>query len=310
MRLVNLIPVGTKIDFMRFRQLAAVLSLALCIGSIGLFMFKGLNYGIDFEGGILIKIRTSQAADMAALRRTVNGLELGQVELQEFGRATDVLIRVERQPGDAKAQNVAVEKVKMALGSSVSFRRTEFVGPKVSSELVEAGVTAVLLALGAMLLYIWFRFEWQFGVGALIALAHDVIMTIGIFSLLGLEFNLSTVAAILTIAGYSINDTVVVYDRVRENLRKFKAMPLTDIINLSLNDTLSRTLLTSITTLIALLILFFFGGEVIKGFSFGMIWGVLVGTYSSIFIATPLLIYMNLRRSIFDDEDEAEGSPA
>lgn len=310
MRLVNLIPVGTKIDFMRFRQLAAALSLALCIGSIGLFLFKGLNYGIDFEGGILIEIRTSQAADMADLRRTVNELGLGQVELQEFGRDTDVLIRVERQPGDAKAQNVAVEKVKTALGSSVSFRRTEFVGPKVSSEFIEAGVTAVLLALGAMLMYIWFRFEWQFGVGALIALAHDVIMTIGIFSLLGLEFNLSTVAAILTIAGYSINDTVVVYDRVRENLRKFKAMPLRDIINLSLNDTLSRTLLTSITTLIALLILFFFGGEVIKGFSFGMIWGVLVGTYSSIFIATPLLIYMNLRRSIFDDEDEAEGSPA
>ena len=310
MRLVNLIPVGTKIDFMRFRQLAAALSLALCIGSIGLFLFKGLNYGIDFEGGILIEIRTSQAADMADLRRMVNGLGLGQVKLQEFGRDTDVLIRVERQPGDAKAQNVAVEKVKTALGSSVSFRRTEFVGPKVSSEFIEAGVTAVLLALGAMLMYIWFRFEWQFGVGALIALAHDVIMTIGIFSLLGLEFNLSTVAAILTIAGYSINDTVVVYDRVRENLRKFKAMPLRDIINLSLNDTLSRTLLTSITTLIALLILFFFGGEVIKGFSFGMIWGVLVGTYSSIFIATPLLIYMNLRRSIFDDEDEAEGSPA
>ena len=310
MRLVNLIPVGTKIDFMRFRQLAAALSLALCIGSIGLFLFKGLNYGIDFEGGILIEIRTSQAADMADLRRTVNGLGLGQVELQEFGRDTDVLIRVERQPGDAKAQNVAVEKVKTALGSSVSFRRTEFVGPKVSSEFIEAGVTAVLLALGAMLMYIWFRFEWQFGVGALIALAHDVIMTIGIFSLLGLEFNLSTVAAILTIAGYSINDTVVVYDRVRENLRKFKAMPLRDIINLSLNDTLSRTLLTSITTMIALLILFFFGGEVIKGFSFGMIWGVLVGTYSSIFIATPLLIYMNLRRSIFDDEDEAEGSSA
>ena len=310
MRLVNLIPVGTKINFMRFRQLAAALSLALCIGSIGLFLFKGLNYGIDFEGGILIEIRTSQAADMADLRRTVNELELGQVELQEFGRDADVLIRVERQPGDAKAQNVAVEKVKTALGSSVSFRRTEFVGPKVSSEFIEAGVTAVLLALGAMLMYIWFRFEWQFGVGALIALAHDVIMTIGIFSLLGLEFNLSTVAAILTIAGYSINDTVVVYDRVRENLRKFKVMPLRDIINLSLNDTLSRTLLTSITTLIALLILFFFGGEVIKGFSFGMIWGVLVGTYSSIFIATPLLIYMNLRRSIFDDEDEAEGSPA
>ncbi|MDA1326360.1 MAG: protein translocase subunit SecF [Proteobacteria bacterium] len=310
MRLINLIPVGTKIDFMRFRKMAAVVSLALCIGSAALFLFKGLNYGIDFEGGILIEIRTAQAADMADLRRVVNGLGLGQVELQEFGKNTDVLIRIERQPGDATAQNVAVEKVKTALGGAVSFRRTEFVGPKVSSELVEAGITAVLLALGAMLMYIWFRFEWQFGVGAVVALAHDVIMTIGIFSLLGLEFNLTTVAAILTIAGYSINDTVVVYDRVRENLRKFKTMPLNDLINLSLNDTLSRTLLTSITTLIALLILFFFGGEVIKGFSFGMIWGVLVGTYSSIFIASPLLIYMSLRRSIFDDEDETEGSPA
>jgi len=310
MRLINLIPIGTKIDFMRFRRTAAMLSLAFCIGSLGLFLFKGLNYGIDFEGGILIEIRTAEAADMAELRRTVNGLGLGQVELQEFGKNTDVLIRVERQAGDATAQNVAVEKVKSALGGAVSFRRTEFVGPKVSSELVEAGITAVLLALGAMLMYIWFRFEWQFGVGAVTALAHDVIMTIGIFSLLGLEFNLTTVAAILTIAGYSINDTVVVYDRVRENLRKFKTMPLTDVINLSLNNTLSRTLLTSITTLIALLILFFFGGEGIKGFSFGMIWGVLVGTYSSIFIATPLLIYMSLRRSIFDDEDGTEGSPA
>jgi len=310
MKLINLIPIGTKIDFMRFRKLAAALSLALCLGSVGLFLFKGLNYGIDFKGGILVEIRTAQAADIAELRRTVNGLGLGQVELQEFGRNTDVLIRIERQAGDAKEQNAAVEKVKTVLGSSVSFRRTEFVGPKVSSELVEAGVMAVLLALGAMLIYIWFRFEWQFGVGAVIALAHDVILTIGIFSFLGLEFNLSTVAAILTIAGYSINDTVVVYDRVRENLRKYKAMPLREIINLSLNDTLSRTLLTSITTLIALLILFFFGGEVIKGFSFGMIWGVIVGTYSSIFIATPLLMNMNLRRSIFDDEDEAEGAPA
>ena len=304
MRLVNLIPVGTKIDFMRFRKMAAILSLALCIGSLGLFVVKGLNYGIDFEGGILLEIRTPQAADMADLRRRVNSLGLGQVEMQEFGNDTDVLIRVERQPGDAKAQNAAVEKVKEELGSSIDLRRTEFVGPKVSSELVEAGVTAVFLALGAMLIYIWFRFEWQFGVGAVIALGHDVLLTIGIFALLSLEFNLSTVAAILTIAGYSINDTVVVYDRVRENLRKYKAMPLREVINLSLNDTLSRTLLTSITTLIALLILFFFGGEVIKGFSFGMIWGVLVGTYSSIFIATPLLMYMNLRRSIFDDEDE------
>lgn len=310
MRLVNLIPVGTKYNFMRFRRLAAILSVALCIGSVGLFAFKGLNYGIDFEGGILLEIRTQGPADIGNLRDRVSALGLGQVELQRFGEDTDVLIRVERQPGGDDAQNKAVEKVKSILDSSVSLRRTEFVGPKVSGELVEAGVTAVLLALSAMLIYIWFRFEWQFGVGAVVALGHDVLLTIGMFSLLNLEFNLSTVAAILTIAGYSINDTVVVYDRVRENLRKYKVMPLGEIINLSLNDTLSRTLLTSITTLIALLILFFWGGEVIKGFSFGMIWGVLVGTYSSIFIATPLLIYMNLRRSIFDQEDDTEGSPA
>lgn len=310
MRLVSLIPVGTKYDFMRFRRFAAILSVALCIASLGLFAVKGLNYGIDFEGGILLEIRTQQAADMGGLRNTVSGLGLGQVELQQFGPVTDVLIRIERQPGGDSAQNVAVEKVKSVLGGSVELRRTEFVGPKVSGELVEAGVTAVMLALGAMLIYIWFRFEWQFGVGAVIALAHDVTLTIGVFSLLGLEFNLSTVAAILTIAGYSINDTVVVYDRVRENLRKYKVMALREIINLSLNDTLSRTLLTSVTTLIALMILYFFGGEVIKGFSFGMIWGVLVGTYSSIFIATPLLIYMNLRRSVFDEEDDTEGLPA
>ncbi|MDC0033024.1 protein translocase subunit SecF [Alphaproteobacteria bacterium] len=304
MKLSSLIPVSTKINFMLFRKLAGMVSLALCIGSLSLFALKGLNYGIDFEGGILLEIRTPQAANIADLRRSINSLDLGQVEMQEFGRDTDVLIRIERQEGDATAQNAAVEKVKKILGSTIQLRRTEFVGPKVSAELVDAGVTAVLLALGAMLIYIWFRFEWQFGVGAVIALGHDVIMTIGIFALLGLEFNLSTVAAILTIAGYSINDTVVVYDRVRENLRKYKVLPLQEVINLSLNNTLSRTLLTSITTLIALLILFFFGGEVIKGFSFGMIWGVLVGTYSSIFIATPLLMYMNLRRSIFNDEDE------
>jgi preprotein translocase subunit SecF len=230
-------------------------------------------------------------------------LGLGNIEIQEFGQPTDVLIRVEKQPGGAKEQNQAVEKVKSTLGSDVDYRRIEFVGPKVSGELVEAGITAVLLALAAMLLYIWFRFEWQFGVGAVVALVHDVLLTIGVFSILGLEFNLSTVAAILTIAGYSINDTVVVYDRVRENLRKYKVMELTELLNLSLNDTLSRTLLTSITTLLALFILYFFGGEVLKGFSFAMIWGVLIGTYSSLMVATPLLIQMRLRRSAFSDED-------
>ena len=303
MRLVSLVPVGTKVNFLRFRQIGMGLSLVLCLASAILFMTKGLNYGIDFQGGILIEVRTSGPANIGQIRGQISKLGLGNIEIQEFGQPTDVLIRVERQPGGAKEQNQAVEKVKSTLGSDVDYRRIEFVGPKVSGELVEAGITAVLLALAAMLLYIWFRFEWQFGVGAVVALVHDVLLTIGVFSILGLEFNLSTVAAILTIAGYSINDTVVVYDRVRENLRKYKVMELTELLNLSLNDTLSRTLLTSITTLLALFILYFFGGEVLKGFSFAMIWGVLIGTYSSLMVATPLLIQMRLRRSAFSNED-------
>ena len=303
MRLVSLVPVGTKVNFLRFRQIGMGLSLVLCLASAFLFVTKGLNYGIDFQGGILIEVRTSGPANIGQIRGQISKLGLGNIEIQEFGQPTDVLIRVEKQSGGAKEQNQAVEKVKSTLGSGVDYRRIEFVGPKVSGELVEAGITAVLLALAAMLLYIWFRFEWQFGVGAVVALVHDVLLTIGVFSILGLEFNLSTVAAILTIAGYSINDTVVVYDRVRENLRKYKVMELTELLNLSLNDTLSRTLLTSITTLLALFILYFFGGEVLKGFSFAMIWGVLIGTYSSLMVATPLLIQMRLRRSAFSDED-------
>jgi len=306
MRLVSLVPVGTKINFLQFRKIGMGLSLILCIASAALFFTKGLNYGIDFEGGILIEVRTQGPADIGTMRGQISSLGLGHIELQEFGQATDVLIRVERQPGGADAQNEAVERVKSTLGGTVDYRRVEFVGPKVSGELVQAGITAVLLALAAMLLYIWFRFEWQFGVGAVIALGHDVLLTVGMFSLLGLEFNLSTVAAILTIAGYSINDTVVVYDRVRENLRKYKVMDLIELLNLSLNDTLSRTLLTSITTLLALGILYFFGGEVLKGFSFAMIWGVLVGTYSSLMVATPLLIQMKLRRSAFDSQEGEE----
>ncbi len=308
MRLVSLVPVGTKVNFLRFRQIGMGLSLLLCLASAILFTTKGLNYGIDFQGGILVEVRTSGPANIGQIRGQISALGLGNIEIQEFGQSTDVLIRIERQPGGAKEQNQAVEKVKNTLGSDVDYRRIEFVGPKVSGELVEAGVTAVLLALAAMLLYIWFRFEWQFGVGAVVALVHDVLLTIGIFCLLGLEFNLSTVAAILTIAGYSINDTVVVYDRVRENLRKYKVMELTDLLNLSLNDTLSRTLLTSITTLLALFILYFFGGEVLKGFSFAMIWGVLVGTYSSLMVATPLLIQMRLRHSAFSDDDGEEAT--
>ena len=310
MRLVSLVPVGTRIDFMRRRKLAAAASVGLALASALLFLVQGLNYGIDFRGGILLEVRAQGPARIADLRSDLSGLDLGEIELQEFGQETDILIRIEKQPGGETAQLRAVETVKAALGRDVEYRRVEFVGPKVGGELIEAGVTAVLLALAAMLVYIWFRFEWQFGVGAVIALLHDVVLTIGIFSLLGLEFNLSTVAAILTIAGYSINDTVVVYDRVRENLRKYKTLALDALLNLSINETLSRTVLTSVTTLLALLTLFFFGGQVIKGFSFAMIWGVVVGTYSSIWIAVPLLVYMRLKRGglIVGETGEEPGS--
>ncbi|MCZ6665642.1 MAG: protein translocase subunit SecF [Gammaproteobacteria bacterium] len=296
MRLVSFIPTGTKFDFMRYRKMAAGSSIAFTILSVVFFLALGLNYGIDFRGGIMMEIRTSGPADIGELRGRLSSLGLGEVQLQAFGNETDVLIRIESQPGGEKGLQRAVGIVKDALGTGLDYRRTETVGPKVGGELIEAGIVAVLLALSAMLLYIWFRFEWQFGVGAVVALTHDVILTIGIFALLGLEFNLSTVAAILTIAGYSINDTVVVYDRVRENLRKYKTMDLDALLNLSINNTLSRTLLTSVTTLLALFALFLFGGEVIKGFSFAMIWGVIVGTYSSIWIAVPLLVYMKLQR--------------
>ena len=313
MRLISLIPTGTTIDFMRWRRIAGMASAALATLSVVLFLGVGLNYGIDFRGGILVEIRTEGPADIGQLRSDLSNLNLGEVELQEFGEPTDVLIRIERQAGAEREQLKAVEVVKEALGPGVDYRRVEFVGPKVGAELIEAGITAVLLALAAMLVYIWFRFEWQFGVGAVIALMHDVILTIGVFSVLGLEFNLSTVAAVLTIAGYSINDTVVIYDRVRENLRKYKTLPLEDLLNLSVNDTLSRTILTSVTTLLALLCLFFFGGQVIKGFSFAMIWGVIVGTYSSIWVAVPLLVYMKLKRGglivgeVDDDRPAAGG---
>jgi len=296
---LRLVPPNTKIDFIGRRKAAFVFSALLMAVSLVFFAVKGLNYGIDFKGGILMEVRTPGAADIDALRKRLSGLGLGEVALQEFGQSTDVLIRIERQPGGEKGQMIAVVKVKEALGRDVaSYRRTEFVGPKVGGELIQAGILAVVLSLLAIMVYVWFRFEWQFSIGAIVALTHDVVATIGLFSVLGLEFNLATVAAILTIAGYSINDTVVVFDRIRENLRKFKTMPIEALLNLSLNQTLSRTLLTSVTTLLALLAIYIFGGAVIRDFGFALIWGVLVGTYSSIFVASPVVMMLKIRESI------------
>ncbi|MBC8337438.1 MAG: protein translocase subunit SecF [Alphaproteobacteria bacterium] len=292
----NLIPTDINIAFIPKKMVFFAVSILLVVVSVGLFTGKGLSYGIDFQGGIMIDVRTDGPADLAAMRSSLGQLGLGEVALQEFGQPDDVLIRIQRQDGGEKAQEAALAKVKQALGTGVEYRRTEFVGPKVSEELFIDGVMAVGFAILAILVYIWFRFEWQFGLGAVVALLHDVLTTIGIFALLGFEFNLSTVAAILTIAGYSINDTVVVYDRVRENLRKFKKMALPELLNNSINQTLSRTIMTSVTTLLALSALYFLGGEVIRDFSFAMIWGVLIGTYSSICLAVPLLLYMNIRR--------------
>ena len=306
---LRLVPENTNIHFMRLRMVAFVVSVALILASAGLYFGKGLNYGIDFEGGILMEVGAKEAVDMAKFRSATSGLGLGEIALQEFGRDTEVLIRVERQPGDSTAQQKAVDTVKAALAEKVSpdlsYRRVEFVGPKVSAELVEAGSLAMLLAVTAMLIYIWFRFEWQFSVGAVIALVHDVVLTIGVFSLVGLEFNLSIIAAILTIIGYSMNDTVVIYDRVRENLRKYRSMELADLLDRSVNETLARTAMTSATTLLALITLYLFGGEVIRGFTFAMMWGVVVGTYSSVFVAGPLLLYFGVRRG-GDDEDGVE----
>ena len=296
---LRLLPDKPSFAFMRWRMACFIASAVLVVLSAVIAIYPGLNYGIDFEGGILVEVGTPGPADLGAMRTSLNDLGLGQVALQEFGAPNDVLIRIERQDGDEGAQQAAVELVKGSLrelvGEDISFRRTELVGPKISEELLQDGLMAIGLALLAVLVYIWFRFEWQYGVGAIIALLHDVLLTIGMFAVTGLEVNLSTVAAVLTIVGYSLNDTVVIFDRIRENLRRYKTLPIVDLLDQSVNETLARTVMTSLTTLIALLALFFFGGEVVKGFTFAMIWGVLVGTYSTIYIASPILVYLNLR---------------
>ncbi len=317
--LLKLVPANTKINFVRFRGLYFALSLLMLLAAGVSYGIQGLNYGIDFAGGILVEVRAvddkgqPKAADLSAMRTKLGSLNLGEVSLQSFGQPSDVLIRVEKQTGDEAAQMAAIQKIRDALGQGYEYRRQEFVGPTVGAELIEDGAIATILALLAIMAYVWFRFEWQFGLAAVAALAHDVFLTIGLFSELQIEFNLSTVAAVLTIAGYSINDTVVVFDRVRENMRRYKKMPLPDLMNRSINDTLSRTLMTSVTTMLALLALYFFGGPVIQDFSIALIWGIIIGTYSSICLAVPLLLLMNVKRGPRETDDPgevAEGSPA
>jgi preprotein translocase subunit SecF len=285
-----------KIDFMRWHLFGFALSLLLGAVSLGLFATVGLNYGIDFKGGTLIEAKTHGPADLAAMRAKLDALHIGEASLQGFGAPDEVLIRLPEQPGGDAGQMKAVGLARQALGEGIEYRRTEVVGPSVGAELIRAGALATVLALVAILIYIWFRFEWQFGVGATISTIHDVVTTIGLFAIFQLEFNLTTLAAILTIAGYSINDTVVIYDRVREAMRRYRTMPFRELINLALNETLSRTILTVSTVALAVLSLLFFGGEVLKGFSIAMLWGIVIGTYSSLFIAAPIIHYIQPKR--------------
>ncbi|MCU0838127.1 MAG: protein translocase subunit SecF [Rhodospirillales bacterium] len=281
---------------MRWHRLFLGLSFALVVVSLLSIASRGFNLGIDFAGGLLLDIKTEGPADLVRLRGTLGGLGLGDVSLQEFGSPDNVLIRVPKQPGGDAAQQAAIAQVRDALGMGVEIRRVEVVGPQVSAELIRNAIYATISALLAIMAYLWFRFEWQFGVAGVISLIHDVIYILGVFSLFGLDFDLTIVAAVMTIAGYSINDSVVVFDRVRENMRKYKTMPLDALIDLSINQTLSRTFITGVTTILVLLALYVLGGPVLRGFSFAMLFGVIIGTYSSVFVAVPLLRYLNLRR--------------
>ena len=298
---VDFFPHGTKWKIIEKRMIFVGLSWALAIASALLLMTRGLNYGVDFKGVSLIEVQSkSGTLDVSSLRDALSRLGLGEVQVQGSGPA-GALIRVAQQrasgeAAEAKAQEEANTKVKDALGKDYDIRRTEVVGPAVSSELKQTGIYAVIAAILGIMAYVWFRFEWQFAVAAIVALIHDVFITVGMFSVLWYEFDLSVVAALLTLAGYSINDTVVVFDRIRENLRKYKKMPLTDLLNLSINETLSRTVLTSLVTALAVLALYIFGTSVIHGFAFAMLFGIAIGTYSSIFVASPLLLWFGVKR--------------
>ena len=286
-----------KINFLRVKNIATILSILAIISSLFFLVYKNLNFGIDFKGGTLIEIKKDENLSIAEIRNQLSELNIGDIQIQTFGSDDIILIRIENSKNlDANADMSSIELIRSSLGNDVIIQRTEIVGPKVSSELIQKGIIAIIIAVFLMLFYIWIRFEWQFSIGAVTALIHDVMITMGIFSFLQIEFNLSIIAALLTIIGYSMNDTVVVYDRIRENLRKYKQMNIFDLINQSLNETMSRTLLTSVTTLLALFSLYFLGGEVLKGFTLAMIIGVFIGTYSSVFIASQIILYLNVKR--------------
>ncbi len=301
MKLLRLAPENTKFGFMRFRRVSYPFSATMSIISVVLFLTLGMNFGIDFAGGTLMELRAKTgAADIAEVRKDVSKLGIGDVEVQGFGAPSDVLLRFGVQKGGAPAQESTVARVKDILGAHYDFRRVDVVGPRVSGELVQSGTLGVVLAIVAVLAYLWFRFEWQFAVGAIIATMHDLLLTVGFFSLTRLEFNTTSIAAILTIVGYSLNETVVVLDRIREMRKKYRRMPTDQLIDMSVNAVLPRTIMTATTVFLALLALVIFGGEVIRSFSIAMIWGIFVATYSSIFICSPMLIYLGLRNETAD----------
>ena len=295
-----------NINFNKFYRSFNILSIFLILLSLILLIFKGLNYGVDFKGGTLIEIRTTkESSNISKIRDSFNIMNLGDVSVKQFGNETDYIVKFEKQNSNDPnfIQNIK-DKLSNSLGNNFDFRRVENVGPKVSAELLKSGVIAICLSLAAMLIYIWIRFEWQFSLGAILAIFHDVMITLGVFSLFSLEINLSIVAAVLTIVGYSMNDTVVIYDRVRENLKKFADIKIFELTNISINETLSRTLITSITTLLALVSIYLFGGEILKGFSLAMILGVIFGTYSSIYIANPILVYLRVNQKTVIKEEK------
>jgi preprotein translocase subunit SecF len=304
MKLLRLVPDNTKIRFMRFRTFSFPAALIIAAISLFLFSYVGLNYGIDFKGGTIIEMKTQGPADVGAIRAQLGALDVGAVQVQQFGQPDEVLVRIEQQDGGEQSQQAAVNQIRQLFEQTAEIRRVEIVGPSVSGELAAAASIAILVALVGIMIYVWIRFEWQFAVGAILTTVNDVLVTVGLFVILQLDFSLSSIAAVLTIIGYSLNDTVVVYDRIRENLRKYKKMALPDLLDLSINETLTRTTMTSVTTLLALVALYAFGGEVIQSFTLAMIFGILIGTYSSIFLAAPFLILFGLRQGGSDKDGE------